>query len=184
LNNALALWKLLDKPGHDACRLDQDDQWWQLSGTSAFLHDRRPALLSYSLICNSEWQSQRGAVSGWIGDQWVAWEIERLAAGSWTLDGVVVLGLEHCIDLDYNFTPATNLTQLRRVGLQIGESADVPVAWLQIDTGTLSVLPQRYERRSETSYWYEAPSVDYSGLLEIDASGFARHYPDLAILES
>jgi hypothetical protein len=164
--------------------LDHDDDGWLLAGASAFLHDGLPALLSYSVTCNDDWQSQRGRVSGWIGEQWIAWEIERLTTGYWTLDGEVVPGLEHCFDLDYNFTPATNLTQLRRVGLQVGQSADVPVAWLQIGTGTLSVLPQRYERRSDTTYWYEAPTVEYQGLLEIDASGFARHYPDLARLES
>jgi hypothetical protein len=40
-------------------------------------------------------------------------------------------------------------------------------------------LPQSYERRSEMSYGYEAPSVPYRALLEIAPNGFVRSYPGL-----
>jgi hypothetical protein len=36
-----------------------------------------------------------------------------------------------------------------------------------------------YERRSETSYWYEAPTVPYQASLEIAPNGFVRSYPGL-----
>lgn len=97
----------------------------------------------------------------------------------WTLNGAAVPGLESYVDLDLGFTPATNLPQLRRVALADGQGADVPVAWLDVSAGTLTVLPQRYERRSATTYWYEAPSVNYAGLLEVDSTGFIRRYPGL-----
>jgi hypothetical protein len=29
------------------------------------------------------------------------------------------------------------------------------------------------------AYWYEAPTVGYRGLLELDATGFIRRYPGL-----
>lgn len=87
--------------------------------------------------------------------------------------------LGHCLDLDFGFTPATNLLQLRRLALQPGQAADAPAAWLDVATGTLRRLPQRYERRTEYSYWYEAPSVGYAGLLEILPSSFIRRYPGL-----
>ena len=33
--------------------------------------------------------------------------------------------------------------------------------WFDLDSASLTELPQRYERRSEASYWYEAPTVPY-----------------------
>jgi hypothetical protein len=87
--------------------------------------------------------------------------------------------LESCVDLDFGFTPATNLLQLQRVALAVGQVADVPVAWLDVSAGTLTVLPQRYERRSATTYWYESPSANYEGLLEVAPTGFIRRYPGL-----
>jgi hypothetical protein len=102
----------------------------------------------------------------------------------WALNGTVIPGLEAYVDLNLGFTPATNLSQIRRVALAKGQAADVPVAWLDVARGMMSVLPQRYERRSEELYWYEAPSVNYQGLLEVCSTGFVRRYPGLWAAES
>lgn len=83
------------------------------------------------------------------------------------------------LDVDFGFTPATNLTQLRRIALRIGQSADVPVAWLDVAAGTLDVLHQRYERRSDTAYRYEAPRFDFTTTLDVRPSGFIERYPPL-----
>ena len=114
-----------------------------------------------------------------IGSHPVEFKVLRTAACVWTLNGSVVHGLDNCLDLDLGFTPATNLLQLRRAALAVGQGADVPVAWLDVSAGTLEVLHQRYERRSETTYWYESPKFDYAGLLEVDAAGFIQRYPGL-----
>jgi hypothetical protein len=84
-----------------------------------------------------------------------------------------------CVDLDLGFTPATNLLQLGRLALTEGQAADAPVAWLDVSAGTLEVLSQRYERRSATTYWYEAPGFGYAGLLEVAPTGFITRYPGL-----
>ena len=68
------------------------------------------------------------------------------------------------MDLDYGFTPATNVLQLSRIALKPGQRAEVPVAWFDLDSASLIELPQSYERRSEASYWYEAPTVPYRAL--------------------
>lgn len=109
--------------------------------------------------------------------------ITRDPAGIWHRNSAKLAGLQRCLDLDLSFTPATNLLQLRRTALVIGESADVPVAWLDVPRGRLELLEQRYERRSQEVYLYEAPRFGYSGLLELDSSGFVRHYPGLWRME-
>jgi len=118
-------------------------------------------------------------VRGWIGDRTVELSIERSAGGAWTLDGEEMPGLRDCMDLDFGFTPSTNLLQLRRLALDKGQGAGAPAAWLDVSTGTLEVLVQRYERRSETQYWYEAPRFNYAEMLEVDDVGFVRRYPSL-----
>jgi uncharacterized protein len=143
-----------------------------------------PARLTYSIVCDTRWRTRRGQVSGWLAGRAVNIRISRTSRGMWKLNGVVVPGLEACVDLDFGFTPATNLLPLRRIGLKEGEAADLPVVWLDVEDGLVSVLPQRYERRSQTSYWYEAPSADYRALLEVCPTGFVRRYPGLWEAES
>ena len=118
-----------------------------------------------------------------LGNRQIEYAIIR-QGGEWRLNGVAVPGLEDLVDLDLSFTPATNSQQLRRVPIALNATVELPVAWLDIDTGTLSELPQIYERRSETTFWYEAPSAEYSGLLELAANGFVRRYPGLWEAES
>ena len=55
----------------------------------------------------------------------------------------------------------------------------MPVAWLDVTSGQLEVLRQRYERRSQWTYWYEAPRFGYAALLEVTPAGFVRRYPGL-----
>ena len=174
------LWRRLDAPGHDACRLDATDDGWRLDGAAVFRDETGAiARLDYRVSLDPEWRARWGSVHGWIGERALELTVERTAEGVWSLDGTVVPGLEHCVDLDYGFTPATNLSQLRRIALGVGYHADVPVAWLDAPAGTLGLLEQRYQRRSAEEYEYDAPRFDYSAVLVIAPSGFARRYPGL-----
>ncbi len=179
MNAAAMLWARLDAPGHDACRLSEIDGGWQLEGTAIFVQERLPARLGYRLTCDSAWRTQRGNVHGSVGAEPIDFEIARSADGTWSCNGVAVGGLDACVDLDLGFTPATNLFQLRRLALAEGRAADAPVAWLDVTSGALDLLLQRYERRSTFTYWYEAPRFEYAALLEVDALGFVRRYPGL-----
>jgi uncharacterized protein len=87
--------------------------------------------------------------------------------------------LGECVDLDFGFTPATNLSQLRRIALPIGKAAEVPVAWLDAPFGSLELLQQRYERRTAGTYWYQAPRFDYAALLQVSRAGFVQQYQGL-----
>ena len=173
-----ALWRRLDTPGHDAALLTPASFGWSLQGTAVFRHNGGPACLKYAVELNADWSTRRGHVDGFMSDRKIAALIER-QAGGWTLNGAYVPGLEHLVDLDFAFTPATNLQQLRRVAIRVGEAVEFPVAWLNEDATALTELPQRYERRLETTYWYEAPTVPYEAALELSPNGFVATYPSL-----
>jgi hypothetical protein len=173
------LWRRLDAPGHDACRLEQGPAGWTLDGAAVFSEDGVPARLAYRVACDAAWRTERGEVRGWVGSRAVELTVTRSVGSVWTVNGAAVPDLGHCLDLDFGFSPSTNLLQLRRCALAVGQAGDVPVAWLDVSAGTLEALPQRYERRSETTYWYEAPRFDYAALLEVDAAGFIQRYPGL-----
>ncbi|RZL63617.1 MAG: hypothetical protein EOP81_12120 [Variovorax sp.] len=182
---ATQFWCRLDTPGHDACRLEQHGDAWQIDGAAVFRHtDGRPARLDYRVHCDRAWHTRWGRVRGWIGSRAVDLAIARTAAGEWSLNDAAVPGLAHCIDLDLGFTPATNLLSLRRLHLAVGERAEVAAAWVDLDDDALTPLVQHYERRGETSYAYEAPRFDYRALLGVTPEGFVRDYPGLWCAEN
>jgi uncharacterized protein len=176
---ASAFWRKLDTPGHDTCRLERLSSGLRLEGVTVFSHEKTPASLFYDVSCDAQWRTRNGQFRGRIGDRAVAVQVARTAAGVWMLNGKTAGRLEDCIDLDFGFTPATNLFQLQRMNLAVGQAADIPVAWLDVSSVALERIEQRYERRSEFTYWYESPRFEYAALLELDASGFVCSYPGL-----
>jgi hypothetical protein len=179
MTTASILWQRLDTSGHDACFLEGDAAGWTIEGTAVFREGGVTALLAYRVNCDLTWCTRQGKVFGRLGEKPVEFQVARTTEGIWTLNGETVSDLETCLDLDVGFSPATNLLPLRRLALIKGQAADAPAAWLNVSTGTLELLPQRYERRTESTYWYEAPSVGYAGLLEITPVGFIHRYPGL-----
>jgi hypothetical protein len=177
---ASMLWRRLDTPGHDACRLERNGEYWQIDGAAAFRGEGgRIAQVHYRVRCDKSWHTQWGTVRGWAGSEAIELSIVRDPHGGWKLNDEVAVGLGHCVDLDLGFTPATNLLQLRRLHLSPGEAADAPVAWLDLDTCALSEVPQRYERRNEGDYWYTSPRFGYAAMLGVTPEGFVHRYPEL-----
>jgi hypothetical protein len=178
-----ALWRRLDEPGHDVARLEATDRGWLLSGAAVYLSSEGPALLNYSVQLAEDWTTSFGKVRGFIGDRKVDLLIVRDENG-WTLNGQPQPAVRSMLDLDYAFTPATNLQQIRRMNLNVGDRAELPVAWLVAGASTLVVLRQTYHRLSDTEYAYEAPTVPYRATLIIPEDGFAQHYPTGWVIES
>ncbi len=177
---AHALWKRLDTPGHDAAFLFGTDNGFELRGTAVFHSAHGPARITYRVELDLGWSARAGSVTGEIGPALIAHDIRRDDAG-WRLDGAPVEGLAHLHDLDFGFTPATNMTALRRVGLAVGQQAELPAVWFDVETPRphLTELPQHYERRSEMAYFYRSLSASYEAVLEMAPSGFTRLYPGL-----
>ncbi len=152
---------------------------WRLDGKAVFRDGESVTRLEYRIDCDSRWRTLDGLVAGRRGTEDVRFAVRRGIGGEWLFNETPIPDLADCVDLDLGFTPATNTVQIRRLGLGEGQSADVPAAWLDVSTGTLSRLDQRYERRRAATYWYEAPRFDYRGLLQVDTVGFVVLYPGL-----
>jgi uncharacterized protein len=82
--------------------------------------------------------------------------------------------LAGCIDVDLGLTPATNTLPIRRLQLEIGETATLMAAWVKFPSLDIVPLEQRYERLSEFSYRYS--STNFTALLEVDELGLVTHY--------
>jgi len=175
---ASMLWRRIDTPGHDACRLEKTPFGWSLHGAAVFRMAGEAANLSYSVNCDGDWKTVSGRIAGAVGERAVDDLIVR-ENGGWRLNGDPAPGLEGLDDLDLSFTPATNVLQLRRVELPTGRRIRLPAAWFDLETRRLSELEQIYERRDALSLSYRAPGVGYEGLLELAPNGFIRRYPGL-----
>lgn len=177
-----AFWRCLHTPGHDTALLTESLTGWHLVGMASFLDRKGPVAVNYSVEIDENWMTRRGSVRGIAAGRRFHHSIERTPNG-WTIDGRRN-GMADITDLDFGFTPATNLQQLQRANLGIGEQAEFSVAWFDVGRADLVELPQIYERRDERLYRYVSPPSGYEAMLELDESGFVRVYPDLWEMET
>ena len=180
------LWRGVDMPGHDACRLfsSSDGQQWHLSGAAVFLHEQKPCCLNYNVVADQNWKSVRATVSGWLGKDLIELEIVVSSDLKWRLNGVEKPAVEGCIDVDLNFTPATNLLPIRRLNLAVDEAAEVKAAWLRFPDFELEPLSQVYKRLDESTYHYESGGGTFVSQLKVNAVGFVTDYAGLFQAES
>jgi hypothetical protein len=173
------LWRRLDQPGHEAARLILRPSSWHLTGTAVFAHHQRVCRLAYLVVCDAGWHTVSGRVEGWVGDETVEVELTVDAAHRWWLNGTECPDVAGCIDLDLNFSPSTNLLPIRRLGLAIGQEAEVKAAWLRFPSLTLEPLAQRYRRIDTTIYRYESAGGRFVTELQVNATGFVTYYPSV-----
>lgn len=178
------LWRRLDRPGHEAARLSFEDSCWHLRGTAVFAHEGQPCRLDYLVVCDEEWRTLSGRVAGWVGGEAVEVEVSVDAGRRWWRNGEEWPEVAGCIDLDLNFSPSTNLLPIRRLGLEMGQSAEVRAAWLRFPGFRLEPLPQIYRRIAEATYRYESAGGRFVRELPVDAAGFVTVYPGLWKLEA
>lgn len=173
------LWRRLDFPGHESARLAPREDGWDLRGTALFAHEGRPCKLDYLVLCSSDWRTLSARVSGWIGDRQVDLEVSVEPERRWRLNGAECAAVSGSIDIDFGFSPATNLLPIRRLSLAVLEEAEVTAAWLPFPSLVLEPLRQTYRREGETTYRYASRGGSFVRTLEVNRAGLVTSYPGL-----
>jgi uncharacterized protein len=173
------VWRRLDHPGLEYARLADVDSEWYLSGTVVVLYKRQPCELRYRVLCDRSWRTLSADVRGTLGTMPVTIELAQDPALGWVMNGGLCAGLDGCIDLDLAFTPATNTLPIRRLGLAVGESAEVSAAWLRFPEMALERLDQRYTRLRESLYRYESADGSFTRELTVNTAGLVLEYPGI-----
>jgi hypothetical protein len=176
---ATVLWRRLDLPGHEACRILSLAAGWQIEGAAVFAHEQQACRLDYAITCDREWQTLSTSVEGWIGDRGVSVEIVREATGAWRINGRECPEVAGCTDVDLNFSPSTNLLPISRLGPEIGQSIEVRAAWLRFPSFALEPLEQTYTRLERNLYRYESAGGRFVAPITVDDAGLVNQYGDL-----
>ena len=179
MKNPAILWRRLDQPGHEACRLTEREAGWDLAGTAVFAHEGQACRLDYAIACDAQWRTLSAAVTGWVGEEDVEVEVIRDNTGLWRLNLALVPEVEGCVDIDLNFSPSTNTLPIRRFDLEVGQSVQVRAAWLRFPSFRLEPLEQSYTRIGTNLYRYESAGGRFVASVEVDEAGLVTEYGEI-----
>jgi hypothetical protein len=183
------LWRRLDRPGHEAARVDGTS----IIGAAAFAHDGEACALAYTVFCDEAWRTRCALVNGFVGARKIEIRID-VDGDRWLLNGNEVEAVRGCIDVDFNFSPSTNLLPIRRLlwrtgtlacpsapgeeGTGKGACPPLRAAWLRFPSFTLEPLEQTYERLGERTYRYSS-ATGFTADIEVNEEGLPLRYPGL-----
>ena len=172
-------WRRLDRPGQDRAELISTDLGHRIVGAAHFQAPDELVAITYLVTLKPDWTTESAALRVMSGGGRRRVRIVRNDAQEWMVQGQPMPAVSGCIDFDLAFTPATNLISIRRLALEVGQSAEVTAAWFDFRTNTLTPLRQIYRRTSVVQYRYSCPDLACESSLRVDAAGFVRDYPPL-----
>jgi hypothetical protein len=174
-------WRRLDAPGHEEARIERVTEGWRLTGELEVDEQGIAAQLRYKIHCDDEWRTRSALIEGEVGGSPILFALVTDGAGHWTRDDMPLPALAGALDIDLAFTPATNTLPIRRLGLEVGESAPVRSAWLRFPELRLESLEQTYSREAMRIFRYRAlvDGEPFTARLDTDAFGRVHRYEGL-----
>ena len=130
---------------------------------------------SYELVCEPDWTFRVIRIESAADER--ALTIESDGKGEWTVDGEWRSDLDECIDVDLVATPFTNTLPIRRLGMKVGDAAELQVAWVTSRASRSRADPQRYTRLGPTSYRFDSLDSDFTADLTVDDDGVVLALP-------
>ena len=171
-------WQPVDADGMEDLSLTLDAGGFRAESVVMRVEDDIRFGLRYSITGDAQWRTRRveialldgGRILVLLGD----------GAGRWSDgDGTRLPFLDGALDTDITCTPFTNTLAIRRLGLAIGESADIVTAHVTVPALTISADPQRYTRLGPNLYRYESRDSDFTWQITVDDDGLVLDYPGL-----
>jgi uncharacterized protein len=184
---AMAAWRHVDaRAGFEVLFLRRENDVVRLDGYSTAVQEGEAWGIRYTLTLDEEWVTRQARIIGQSaqGEQEV--RLEGDGSGAWRVDGEPASELSGCLDVDLEASACTNALPVRRLGLQIGERAEAPAAYVRAPILRVERLEQSYARLEDDGderarYDYAAPAFAFRTILTYDQAGFVLDYPGIAI---
>ena len=177
----LASWVDDANSGLEKSTVTLAEEWSSIDGRIS-KKGESPFVLDYSISWDDEWRTRYVFLTVALSEGSGARRLELVASGRghWVAgDGAPLPELDGALDVDISATPFTNTLAIRRLGLAVGESADIRVAWIAVPELTVHSDPQRYTRLGPNAYRFESLDGSFTREITVDDDGLVLEYPGL-----
>lgn len=174
---ATIMWRPISSPGMERCELASTEDGYRLAGTSLLIHDGAPVEIRYSVALDHGFATRIVGVHVRAGDDNRSVALRSDGEGTWEVGGEPLDDLAGALDVDLGWTPATNTLPIRRLALEVGDSAEIAVAYIPFPERVVATRRQTYTRTAMRRYRFE--SRDFAVDLTVDEHGLVTAYPGM-----
>jgi hypothetical protein len=174
---ATILWQDLETGALDRCRLEAGPDGLRLSGVVLTAAHGTPLDVRYLV------ETGPGGLTRRVELELDGGAVRRVlladGAGRWRWEGGPELaGVAGALDADLTVTPATNTLPIRRLAaLEVGQAADLQMAWVQFPGLEVLASAQRYQRLAADRWRFS--TGDFTAELLVDRDGLVLDYGGL-----
>ncbi|HEY2653375.1 MAG TPA: putative glycolipid-binding domain-containing protein [Solirubrobacteraceae bacterium] len=158
----------------------------RFQGATAALEAGEPWLVNYVITLASAWTARSAVITGHSTSGAHDVRIEADGSGGWRVNGADAPHLDGCVDVDLESSSLTNAFPVHRLGLEVGDTAEAPAAYVRAGDLSVERLEQRYLRLHDDDataqrYHYTAPAFEFECELRYDEFGLVVDYPGIAM---
>lgn len=175
------LWQRLDLPGIEWCEIRWAAQPARLSGVALVAEGAGAHRIEYAIELDERFRTRRVSITA-RGAVEASLDLISDGAGTWRSgDGAVVIDATDdpaAVDVDLGFSPLTNSLPIWRLGpgIDVGETAEIRVAWVLYPSLEVVEGQQSYTRVGERRWQYR--STGYQAEIEVGEDGLVEDYAD------
>jgi hypothetical protein len=169
------LWRRIDRTSFERCTLDTTAIGHRLAGTVLVVEGGVPYEIRYTIVTNQGWFPITVGINVQGGEDDRTLALSGDGSGTWSVGDAPLLELYGATDVDLGFTPGTNTLPIRRLGLEVGDAADITAIRIDFPQRDIEKVSQTYERIAERRYRYR--SGDFSADLTVNEHGLVVAYP-------
>ena len=183
---ARAAWQHRDvRVGFEVVFVRRGEDSYRLEGGTVAMEDDQAWAVDYAITVDHGWVTRSALVTGRSVSGSNELRLEANGAGRWQVNGVASPHLDGCLDVDLESSALTNAFPVHRLGLEVGQEADAPAAYVRAIDLSVERLEQRYVRIDDDDdhqrFEYSAPSFGFECQLVYDSFGLVLEYPGIAV---
>ncbi len=177
------VWSRLDEPGMEHLHLTEEQHGFTANGLILAVKENIPYRIRYTIHCDTSWHVHEVHIEA-FDSHLPQIHLKSDGKGHWTTGTHERIALlDGCIDVDISATPFTNTIAMQRLGLAVGEVAEIAVAYINVPTMQVTAVKQRYTYVESNDdgehYQYAGYPSGYQAKLVVDRDKLVIAYPDL-----
>jgi hypothetical protein len=174
---ATVLWQEVETGALDRCRLEAGPSGLRLSGTVLTAEFGTPLDVRYLVEADRDGLTRRVELE--LDGGATRRVLLADGAGHWAWEGGPELAeVAGSLDVDLTVTPATNTLPIRRLAdLEVGQAADLLMAWVQFPGLEVLASAQRYQRLAADRWRFT--TGEFQAELLVDPDGLVLDYGGL-----
>ncbi len=174
----IILWRGLLYKSLEHCKIQKQDDGFNVESVIIGHYQHQVYKIDYLIRVNEDWSARGFEIRSEIEG------VEAPIAGSktgedWLVNGTVRPDLRGLLYIDISLTPFTNSLPVNNLRLEVGQSQDIKVLYVDVLNNEIKAVSQRYLKKGKDLYLYENLAKNFSATIKVDEHGFVKDYPEL-----